>query len=482
MKPRPPTVPRTKRNQVFKENALDSRESALHHRSSGGWSILHAPTCIAIVSFAIWAYLYYGLPRSAIPSHLLGHRLIWQEDLISQETAVELRRLMKTMKKFPSNIAADLKTSASLANSNNEDIGESQPMQADGSCSHPFLVPNVKRTKCVLPGRIDVGMHFILSGGVDGIREEYDKMIHRVTSFGRYNFYSDGIGKYPVVKDLFDNPSFVGLGIEVCPPDKQYLDPFQFNFIVQIPGQTVATHLDAPYFHGANRFHFPQWLLVCMTFSGLFQDRFIDQVQVVAYLHEWKPSRADAGDFIYYQKDSADFDIISAQPLSGSGIDGSKSVHAARTYRPDAYPPALDKDKDSALVYQGFDRWDVISGDDVVGSYNSSQLRTSIVYRARCFESKDAADDYNDKLTDAQSDDMLKLDDVLNTFMADLIKKGFLRESERETISRLDLSLLIIKTYVQYPLPNRRTRLVPYNYCALPRLYPWLNLFTQWIC
>ena len=40
-------------------------------------------------------------------------------------------------------------------------------------------------------------------------------------------------------------------------------------------------HLDAPYFWGASRVSVPQWLLVSMVFSGLFQDKFVDQVQVV---------------------------------------------------------------------------------------------------------------------------------------------------------------------------------------------------------
>ena len=36
------------------------------------------------------------------------------------------------------------------------------------------------------------------------------------------------------------------------------LDPFQFNLIVQLPGQTVAAHLDGVYFWGATRFQLPQ--------------------------------------------------------------------------------------------------------------------------------------------------------------------------------------------------------------------------------
>ena len=107
----------------------------------------------------------YNMKRSWIPEHLLGHTLIYQRDLIKEETAFQLRELMKEMKTFPSNIAADLKnqqeaqsqSSNGTDSGSNEDIGEGTPLLPDGSCKHPFLVPNLKRTKCVLPGRIDVG-------------------------------------------------------------------------------------------------------------------------------------------------------------------------------------------------------------------------------------------------------------------------------------------------------------------------------------
>jgi len=47
------------------------------------------------------------------------------------------------------------------------------------------------------------------------------------------------------------------------------------------------------FFWGASRFQFPQWLLAVMKFSGLFEDRFVHQVQVVAYLHSWAPEEKE---------------------------------------------------------------------------------------------------------------------------------------------------------------------------------------------
>jgi len=66
-----------------------------------------------------------------------------------------------------------------------EHIGEAEPM-IDGQCTHPFLVPDYNRTQCVIPGRLDVGRHFILTGGPEALREGYEGMVSRVSAFMRY--------------------------------------------------------------------------------------------------------------------------------------------------------------------------------------------------------------------------------------------------------------------------------------------------------
>ena len=219
-----------------------------------------------------------------------------------------------------------------------------------------------------------------------------------------------------------------------------------------------------------------------MTFSGLFQERFIDQVQVVAYLHEWQPTLQDRGDFVYYSQNSAEFETIGAEPRSGSGIDGSKSIHAARTYRPHVTPPSLDKDKDSALVYDDTtDVWDLKLDGEVIAKYNTTDLRTSIVYRARCFNSSEDAKAFDQKTYQNKYPD-LTLKDVISTFAKDLIARGVLSVKNINEISKLDMALLIIDTYILYPLPPRDAHIIPWNYCALTRLYPRLEPLIKLFC
>jgi hypothetical protein len=45
-----------------------------------------------------------------------------------------------------------------------------------------------------------------------------------------------------------------------------------------LPGQELPMHLNVPYFWGADRSTLPQWLLVAMKNSHLFEDIFIPQV------------------------------------------------------------------------------------------------------------------------------------------------------------------------------------------------------------
>jgi len=148
------------------------------------------------------------------------------------------------------------------------------------------------------------------------------------------------------VNELFASDKFQRSAKSVCPKDQQVLDPFQFNFLLQLPGQTVALHLDAPYFWGAHRYQLPQWLLVTMKFSGLFEEEFVSQVQVVGYLHGWEPESkappnttenlagAGSGEFLYWlDKTDATPVSIPPRPLSGTLVDGSKTLHAAGVYQ-----------------------------------------------------------------------------------------------------------------------------------------------------
>jgi hypothetical protein len=197
---------------------------------------------------------------------MLGHAALYKHEFITEETRVALVDLVKSFQTLPTNVE-DLKFYKTL----HEHIGEAVPFDGK-SCGHPLLVPNQNRTLCTFPGRVDIGSHYIRTGGYEGLKETYETLVSRLLSFGVYLFELD---KYPVLRTLFESDNFASGSRAVCPPDRQHLDPFQFNFIINTPGQTVAAHIDGVYFEGATRFSVPQWLLAVMKFSGLFEVRFV---------------------------------------------------------------------------------------------------------------------------------------------------------------------------------------------------------------
>lgn len=356
-----------------------------------------------------------------------------------------------------------------------EHIGEATA-PVNGTCEHPMMIKSKDGTQCVLVGRVDIAGHFIKTGGYVGLKERYEAAVSRLQSFGRYMFDP---AEYPVAGALFSSPDFVGNARTVCPDDKQVLDPFQFNLIVQVPGQTVALHVDGVYFWGASRFQFPQWLLAAMQFSGLFQEEFIDQVQVVGYYHNWTDTDVRGGDFVYWT-DNGDAHHISPVGLAGSVVDGSKTVHAGTVYHPGRTPPLMDKSKRNTLEYLGGERWALKSDGDTLQEYDTDDLRCTVVYRARCFASEEERERYAKQQETGEG--IMSLDDVLARMLPDMVARGWIPSVEAgKAMPRVRLAELLLG-YVKYPLPPKENAVVPYNYCALPRLYPWTWNVLKYVC
>lgn len=413
------------------------------------------------------------IPRVNLPSHLLGHPAVFRDDFITQKQSDELMEVIKKMAVLPTN-AQDTK----FYTTKHEHIGEAVPLGPSGKCSHALMVPNKNRTLCVFPGRMDIGRHYIMTGGHEGLRESYERLVSRVLSFGVYLF---NLTQYPPLAALFQDEGFLEGSRSVCPHDRRYLDPFQFNFIINTPGQTVAHHIDAPYFWGATRFQFPQWLLACMKFSGLFEDRYVHQVQVVSYLHQWNASNR-AGHFVYFSDNSGKSYSMHPAPRSANIVDGAKVVHCAAVYRPEVSPPVLRPSSENALHYEGDDKWTVRTDGKVLSHLKTDDLRVTIVYRARCFKDESEADKFR-KLSTGESDkeegfENLTLDQVLTTLKQDMVQRGVL--TPQQEISAQELGLLMVKTYIKYPLPPSSR--IPYNYCALGTLFPSLAPLINKIC
>jgi hypothetical protein len=152
-------------------------------------------------------------------------------------------------------------------------------------------------------------------------------------------------------------------------------------------------------------------------------------------------------------------------------------------YRKGSKLPVLDKSKNNRLRFQGgenlTEQWLLENEDGAMATYATSDIRISVVYRAKCFASEEERDTYN---VDLKIDDkQMELDDVLSKFAADLVRRGKVSSVKAAMdMPRLDYAMLLMDEYIQYPLPP--TAKVPWNYCALDIVIPWLKPALAVIC
>ncbi len=106
-------------------------------------------------------------------------------------------------------------------------------------------------------------MHYYKYGGRQGLREPYEKLVSRLQVFNGFIFnnLSD-----PLLAPLFQSEQYKQASKASC-GGKEIFDPIQLAIVITLPGQTVATHFDVPWFWGASRFNIPRWALPAMEQS-----------------------------------------------------------------------------------------------------------------------------------------------------------------------------------------------------------------------
>ena len=52
--------------------------------------------------------------------------------------------------------------------------------------------------------------------------------------------------------------------------------------------------------------------------------------------------------------------------------------------------------------------------------------------------------------------------------------------SDLNKIPAVELAIMFIEEFIKYPLPAKA--LIPYNYCVLDTIYPFLKKYLNYIC
>jgi len=285
-----------------------------------------------------------------------------------------------------------------------------------------------------LPARWDAVRNFLKSGGRFGREEPLEVLAARTNYFRETYAY----GAKPAIAGI--EPFLFHEGFAQAARrlhGRPVVEPAIVFANLLVPGQELAVHTDVPEFRGVNRKRHPQWLIVVMRHSGLFEAWRMPIATAVAWFHDCR-----GGEFAFYP----------------DGPDAPPRAHQVR------YNTALLLDTDS--VFHGVDRvgetsqpiaplrpgmrleplgqrqWEVVDGERRVARYRWEDLRFSISWKAYCFT------DEAERRAWAEHRDDLGVDAVVARLTADLRERGIVGAEVPRGNELVDL---LIDTYVHYP-------------------------------
>ena len=291
-----------------------------------------------------------------------------------------------------------------------------------------------------LSQRHDAVTNFLRTGGLSAADESGYTLAAR-TSYFREEYAYGQEARIDGIEPFLHHEGFVRAAQQVH--GRPLIEPAIAYANLMVPGQELAVHTDVPEFRGCNRKVMPQWLLVVMHHSGLFDAWRLPIATGIAWFHD-----ADGGELVYWP----------------DGPSGARKTHAVR------YDTAMVLDTDS--VFHGVDRiaavdepsmprlrpgmtldyagdraWTVHDADGVdVVTYPWDALRFSVSWKAYCFRDEHERDAWRDHADD------LTLDVVLDRLVDDLVARHRIDSTDVSRDSQLGLQL--IDEYVKFPVAS----------------------------
>ena len=209
---------------------------------------------------------------------------------------------------------------------------------------------------------------------------------------------------------------------------------------LMIPGQELAVHTDVPEFRGANRKVLPQWLLVVMHHSGLFDPWRLHIATGIAWFAD-----GDDGELRYWPDGPDAAPVVhSVRANTALVLDTDSVFHGVDPVAPGVEPPSArpgaglvaDPEADG-------DRWVLSDADGAhVATYDWDELRFSVSWKAYCFADEAERSAWRDHTDD------LTTEAVVSRLVDDLVDREVVPAGV--SVDR-DLGLVMIDEYVRYP-------------------------------
>jgi hypothetical protein len=288
-----------------------------------------------------------------------------------------------------------------------------------------------------LPARYDAVRNFLKTGGRFGVQEAIETLAARTNYFRESYAYGDDVriagiepflhhdGFRQAARDLYGRPVIV---------------PAIVFANLLVPGQELAVHSDVPEFRGANRTKHPQWLLVAMHHSRLFEDWRMPIATGVAWFHD-----CEGGEFAFYPEGPGAGPVAVRVRFNTAVLLDTDSVFHGGARVADRTGPIKPLMPGMKLRAARGDRWQVVAGERVVDEYGWRDLRFSISWKAYCF-----ADEHERDAWKGHADD-LTVDFAVARLLDDLRDRG---KVGRQAPGNHELIELLIDEYIPYPPPQ----------------------------
>lgn len=287
-----------------------------------------------------------------------------------------------------------------------------------------------------LPARWDAARNFLNTGGRFGRSEELEQLVARTNYFRETYAYGEDI-LAPGIEPFLQHEGMIEAARSLF--GRPIIEPAIVFANLLVPGQELAVHTDVPEFRGVSRKTHPQWLIVAMHHSGLFDAWRMPIATCVSWFHD-----TTGGEFAFYPQGATEApEAIQVRFNTAIVTDTDSVFHGVDRVGASGTPIAPLR-PGMKLTPMGNGEWAALEGDTEIARYAWSDLRFSISWKAYCF-----ADDAERRAWSEHQDD-LSVDTVIERMLADLRERDVISSA---TLSGQELVDTIIDAYIHFPAP-----------------------------
>jgi hypothetical protein len=282
-----------------------------------------------------------------------------------------------------------------------------------------------------LTRRHDAALHHYRRHAAAGTAERMDVMAARTNLF-RATFGEPGKALLPGVEALWHHAGFAAHAARVTgQPD---VAPSMLYANALLPGQELAVHSDTPAYVGHDQTNTPEWLLVVMLRSGLFESHRVRLGAGVGFF-----SSPVGGDFLVWS-DGPDAPprAIPARANTGVALDTDLYFHGVSRVGGDDTPAPPARPGDTLTWDDDAERWRLHRGENELATWRWDEVRLSFQWKARCTSAS----------TDAHTTEPLDVDTISERLVADMREAGALGDALPPAPQ---LAVAMIDHYVRFP-------------------------------